>query len=238
MKKQLSLILAIALALAFMTMPASAGSNKIAPGQDVFVGEQGLDVSAAVGTTGAAQIAFWNAGDSLTDEPADILSVTDSRSLYISPTTFAGRTGNWYRWNGFSAEGIAFSVKDPSVNIKIWDANANSDITGKSIPVGSYANFRVETNMMQIANRPGYTAADGAFAIKVRTQDGGVYTSLVGSNGAEHALTGLTVDQQVWYWIGKGTDNTQFPTNDGWDTGAVDRVGNRLYKTGVYNVWV
>jgi PGF-CTERM protein len=149
-----------------------------------------------------------------------------------------GKTGNWYRWNGAMAEGVAFSVKEPSLKLKIWDATTNSDITGKAVPVGSFVNFRVETNMMQIPYRPGYTAADGAFTIKVKTQDGGVYTNLVGSNGAELALTKLTVDQQVWYWVGKGNDHTQYPSNDGWDTGAVDRYGNRVYKAGTYTAWV
>ena len=94
MKKHISLILAIALALGFFVMPASAGANKISQGQDVFLGEQGLDVSAAVGTTGSAHIAYWNAGDSLVDEPADILSIADTRSFYVSPNHFIGKTGN------------------------------------------------------------------------------------------------------------------------------------------------
>ena len=238
MKKHINLILVIAFALAFFAMPASAGVNKISQGQDVFLGEQGLDISAAVGTTGSGQIAYWNAGDSLADEPADILSVTDTSSFYASPNLFVGKTGNWYRWNGYAAEGVAFSVKDPSLELKIWDGTSGNDITDKSVPIGSFANFRVETNMMQIANRPGYIATDGPFTIKVKTPDGGVYTSLIGSNGAEQALTGLSVDQQVWYWVGRGTDHTQYPSNDGWDTGAVDRYGNRVYKAGTYTAWV
>ena len=231
-------VLIVLIAMACIIMPASAAANKISQGQDVFIGEQGLDISAAAGTTSSAQIAYWSAGDSLADEPAEILSVTDSQNFYISPNLFVGKTGNWYRWNGFAAEGVAFSVKEPSLNLKIWDGSTGNDITGKSVPVGSFANFRVETNMMQIASRPGYTAADGAFNIKVETQDGGVYTNLVGSNGAEQALTGLTVDQQVWYWVGQGNDHTQYPSNDGWDTGAVDRYGNRVYKAGTYTAWV
>ena len=219
-------------------MPASAGANKIGQGQDVFLGEQGLDVSAAVGTTGSAQIAYWNAGDSLVDEPADILSIADTSSFYVSPNHFIGKTGNWYRWNGSVAEGVAFSVKDPSLDLKIWDGTSGNDITGKAVPIGSFANFRIETNMMQLASRPGYTAADGPFNIKVKTQDGGVYTNLLGSNGAELALSGLTVDQQVWYWVGKGNDHTQYPSNDGWDTGAVDRYGTRVYRAGTYTAWV
>ena len=238
MKKHISLILVVALALASFVMLSSAETNNIAQGQDVFLGEQGLNISAAVGTTEAAQIAFWNAGDSLTDEPADILSVTDTARFYVSPNLFAGKTGNWYRWNGYAADGIALSVKDPSLDLKIWDGTSGHDITDKSVPVGSFANFRIESNMMQIANRPGYVATDGPFTIKVRTPDGGVYTSLVGSNGTEQALTDLTVDKQVWYWVGKETDHSQYPSNDGWDTGAVDRYGNRVYKTGTYTAWM
>ena len=234
MKKAVIMITLIACLL--FAMPVSAAVNKVSQGQDVFIGEQGLDVSAAVGTSGA--IAYWSPGNSIADEPTDILSVVDPKSYYISPSSFVGKTGNWYRWNGAMAEGVAFSVKEPSLNLKIWDGSTGNDITGKSAPVGSFANFRIETNMMQIASRPGYTDSDGPFNIKVRTQDGGVFTNLVGSNGAEIALTGLTVDQQVWFWVGKGNDNTQYPANDGWDTGAVDRNGNRLYRAGTYTAWV
>jgi hypothetical protein len=236
MKKAVIMITLIACLL--FAMPVSAAVNKVSQGQDVFIGELGLDVSAAVGTSNAAQIAYWTPGNSIVDEPTEILSIVDPSSFYIAPSSFVGKTGNWYRWNGAMAEGVAFSVKEPSLNLKIWDGSTGNDITGKAAPVGSFANFRVETNMMQIASRPGYTAADGPFNIKVRTQDGGVYTSLVGSNGAEIALTGLTIDQQVWYWVGKGTDNTQYPSNDGWDTGAVDRYGNRVYRAGTYTAWV
>ena len=82
-------VLITLIACLIFAMPASAAVNKISQGQDVFIGEQGLDISAAVGTTGAAQIAFWNAGDSLIDEPATVLSVTDARSFYVSPSSFA-----------------------------------------------------------------------------------------------------------------------------------------------------
>ena len=238
MKKHIYLILAVALALAPFVALSSAEINKIAQGQDVFLGEQDLDISAAVGTTESAQVAFWNAGDSLSDEPADILSVSDTTRFYVSPNLFIGKMGNWYRWDGYAAAGIAFSVKDPSLDLKIWDDTSGSDITDKSVPVGSFANFRIETNMMQIANRPGYTETDGPFTIKVKTPDGGVYTSLVGINGTEQTLTSLTIDKQVWYWVGKDTDHSQYPPNDGWDTGAVDRYGNRVYKTGTYTAWM
>jgi hypothetical protein len=221
-----------------VAMPASAGVNKISQGQDVFIGEQDLDVSAAAGTSGAAQIAYWSPGNSIIDEPTDILYIVDPASYYISPSSFVGKTGNWYRWNGAMAEGVAFSVKEPSLNLKIWDSSTGNDISGKLAPVGSFVNFRIETNMMQLASRPGYTAADGPFNIKVRTQDGGIYTSLVGRNGAEIALTGLTIDQQVWYWVGRGNDHTQYSSNDGWDTGAVNRYGNRVYKAGAYVAWI
>ena len=99
-------VLITLIACLLFAMPASAAVNKISQGQDVFIGEQGLDISAAVGTTGAAQIAFWNAGDSLADEPATVITVTDARSFYVSPSSFVGKTGNWHRWNGFAAEAL------------------------------------------------------------------------------------------------------------------------------------
>ena len=224
-------------AFALVALPASATINKINQGNDIFLGEKNLDVSAATG--GAPQIAYWNPGDDpSTASPASTQQVTDAKAFYVSPDLFVGKTGNWYRWNGTVNGGIAFNIKEPSLTLTIWDCSAGEDITGKAIPVGNYANFVVETNMQSIATRSGYTPAEGPFKIKVKSADGGVYQSLVGNNNVDHSLAAQTVDKQLWYWVGEGADHSKYPKNDGWFTEAIDKYGNRMYKAGVYTAWV
>ncbi|HWQ63536.1 MAG TPA: MEMAR_RS02690 family S-layer glycoprotein [Methanospirillum sp.] len=235
MNAQIKLILVMMLACALLALPASAALNKISQGGDVFIGEKGLDISPAIGSS--KQIAWWQPGsNSETEQPADIESVSDKSNYYMAPDTFLGKTGIWYRWDGKAKGGPAFNVKDPSINVKIWDTTAGEDITGKSVPVGNYVNFAIETNMQSITTRAGYQASDGPFKLKVKTSDGATYTELVGNNGKALALKGLTVNQQLWYWIGEGNDHTKYAKNDGWDTAAEDASNNRLYKPGVYSV--
>ncbi|MCC7469118.1 MAG: DUF3821 domain-containing protein, partial [Burkholderiaceae bacterium] len=60
MTKRFSLALIALVALAMLILPASAAVNQIAQGGDVFIGEEGLDVTAAVGNF--TQIAWFASG--------------------------------------------------------------------------------------------------------------------------------------------------------------------------------
>jgi len=237
MNARIAVVLMALVVCAFIALPASAALNKVSQGGDVFLGEKNLDVSAAAGD--AKQIAWWQPGtNSDTEQPADIESLTDPTTFYVSPDIFVGKTGIWYQWNGTTKGATAFNVKEPSLSLRVWDSTAGEDISGKAIPVGNYANFIVETNMQSISTRAGYAAADGPFTIKVKTADGGVYQELVGNNGKAWSLATQTVDKQLWYWVGEGNDHSKYAKNDGWNTAAEDKYNNRLYKAGVYTVWV
>ena len=236
MNARIAVVMMVLVALAIVSLPASAAINKIASGGEIFIGEKGLDVSAATGS--ANQIAWWQPGTNTeTEQPADIQQVTNAQTFYVSPDIFVGKTGNWYQWNGSVKGTLAFSIKEPSLNLKIWDGSTNKDATGKAIPVGNYGNFVVETNMQSIITRPGYTPADAPFVIKVKSADGGVYTSLVGNNGKAWPLVLLGVNQQLWYWVGSNDQHTAPAANDGWNTAADDKYGNRMYKAGTYTSW-
>ncbi|HWQ67412.1 MAG TPA: MEMAR_RS02690 family S-layer glycoprotein [Methanospirillum sp.] len=236
MNARIVVVMMVLVACAFVALPAAAALDKISQGGDIFLGEKNLDVSAATGN--AKQIAWWQPGtNSGTEQPADIQQVSDAKAFYVSPDIFVGKTGVWYQWNGTVKGAVAFNVKEPSLSLSLWDATAGQDITGKALPVGNYANFIIETNMQSISSRAGYQAADGPFKIKVKTADGGVYQQLVGNNGKEIALNSLTVDKQLWYWVGEGSNHATYPKNDGWNTAAEDKGNNRLYKAGVYTVW-
>ena len=78
--------------------------------------------------------------------------------MTVAPSDFVGYTGNWYLLersatgarSGCDATGdcsMVFTVADPSLDIKIWDYNQNTDVTGKSVPQGEMLGFRIDTNM-------------------------------------------------------------------------------------------
>ena len=54
---------------------------------------------------------------------------------------------------------MVFNVQDPSLDLKIWDYNQNTDVTGKSVPQGEKLGFRIDTNM--------YPAVDGRYRSNV-----------------------------------------------------------------------
>jgi hypothetical protein len=80
MTKRFGLVLIALVALAVLILPASAVNNVIAQGGDVFIGEQGLDVSACVGT--ATNLAWFASGTNpSTDTPNSIVPVGDAIHL-------------------------------------------------------------------------------------------------------------------------------------------------------------
>lgn len=211
----------------------------VSQGNEVFIGEEGLDITAAVGN--AAQLAWFASGTSpATDAPGSILDVTTPRNFFIAPDTFAGKTGTWYRWIGGN-QGIAFEVVDPVVIIRIWDQNTKKDVTGKSVPPKSVLNFLIETNINTIIQqRCGDKPVPGFVTIRVRAEKGRTraalptlattFTTLQMPDGSQKALTGLAVDSETWFWVAKG-DQTR-----GWATGALDSSGSRMYPAGTYLV--
>jgi hypothetical protein len=209
MTKRFSLALIALVALVMLILPASAAVNQIGAGGDVFIGEENLDVTAAVT---AANIAWFASGTNPnTDTPNYIVAVGNPASFYVAPADFVGRTGNWYNWNGANV-GVAINVVDPNIDIKVWDQNANKDVTGKQVPAGNVENFRVETNTYSVVNRPNY-AGEGFVNIKVKTSDGATYTALQNPSGGTNALTGQAVDSSLWYWVEPAGNTTV-----GWDT--------------------
>lgn len=226
MTKRFSLALIAVVALAMLILPASAGLTQINRGGDVFIGEEGLDVSAAVGTF--SQVAWFAPGTNpSTDTPNAVIAVGKPTSFYVAPADFVGKTGNWYRWDGGATRNqVAFNVVDPNIAIKIWDQNAKKDVTGKSVPSGNFLNFRVETNVYSALNRTGFDPDKDGVNIRVKTADGATYTALFQAEGVDLTLTNRKVDESLWYWA-----KPQDTDGIGWNTGL------SAYKSGVYTVY-
>ncbi|HNQ28489.1 MAG TPA: MEMAR_RS02690 family S-layer glycoprotein [Methanolinea sp.] len=227
MIKRFSLALIALVALAVLMLPASAATIVSVPaGGDVFIGEEGLDISAGLGA--ATQIAYWASGTSTGDQPTNIVTVGTPTSYYVSPQIFVGKVGTWYQWTGVRGAAV-FNVVDPALTVKVWDNTAGKDVTGKSVPPGNYLNFRVETNAYSVTARAD-AAGKGFVNIRVKTADGATYTALFQTTTTSRPLTGLAPNSDLWYWAPQ-------VTNQGWNTDVLDANGARMYKAGTYTVY-
>jgi PGF-CTERM protein len=224
MTKRFSFALMICVALAVIAVPALAATalQTIPLGGDVFIGEQGLVVPVQSGTT-----LYYYTGSQTPGSTANSgqVTVADANNFYVAPADFVGKAGNWY-----TGTTVAIVAKDPSLDIKVWDQQAQKDVTGKSVPGGDYLNFRVESNLNSVPSQRNTTA--GFATIKVKTSDGTVYTALWETVTLSRALTGQSINAMPFFWTLPTTGTV------GWNTGLLDLEGNRVYKAGVYTLWV
>ena len=212
-----------------LTIPVSATLNVISQGDDVFIGEAGLNISAAIGNY--SQIAWFALGsDPTIDVPDAVFNISDPTDFYVAPIDFVDKTGTWYRWDGGAIrDQVAFSVVDPSISIMIWDQNTNKDVSGKTVAYGNFENFRLQTNLYSVVMRPGYSG-EGFIDILVTGPDGTNYTALLQSTTESLPLTYQSVDTSPWYWVLVG-DSTQ-----GWNTGVTNGSGGQVYQPGEYTI--
>ena len=205
----------------------SAGVNVVShPGDTVFIGEQGLDITAAVGN--ATTLSYYTGSQTIgTSAPQKTVAVTNPANFYVSPADFSGNTGNWYLGN---TNVVGLVVSEPSITISAKDAsNLNTDVTGKSVTSGTIVTFRVESNTYILASQRGLTT--GFATIKVRSPDGTTYTALQDQQNPSVAipLGNFLINGNPTYWTA---------ANTGWNTGAKDGSGNKYYKSGTYAFWV
>jgi len=211
-------VLLLVFASFLLVGPVTAAINTIPAGATVFIGEDGLDITGALG--GDFRIGWWASGASITASSPDYsITVSNPSEFFISPTEFVSHPGVWYRLDSQGkANGAAFTVVDPRLVLKVEDTTVDVDVTDKWVPTGDSIRFRIETNLISISQRPGVTSTP--ITIKVQSPDGAVYTSLVNSAG----MTTSTVDIPV--------TSTPYFTGSVWDTGRLD-----IYPTGNYTIW-
>jgi Domain of unknown function (DUF3821) len=211
-------IVLLVFASLFLIGPVTAAINTITTGAIVFIGEDGLDISSAMG--GDSRIGWWASGASIASSSPDYtMSISNPGNFYVSPSEFGSRTGPWYRLNSSgSMSGAAFTVVDPRLSLRIEDTTVGVDVTDKWVPTGDSLRFKIETNLISISQRPGVSSTP--ITIKVQSPDGAVYTSLVNSAGVSTSTVDIPVTSSPYY------------TDSIWDTGNV-----AIYPTGTYTVW-
>jgi len=209
------------LAFALLLFPAGAMAaiNTIGQGNTVFLGEQGLDITTAMG--GFDRIGWWaSAADIGNTAPSATISVASPTAFFISPSDFSGKLGPWYRLDASGkASGTAFTVADPNLDIRVYDATVNVDASSNGwITTGDSVEFHITTNLYQMGQRSGVAGAP--ITIKVQGPEGSIYTALVNEAGASTNIVDIPV----------GT--TPYNTGPIWDTGRPD-----IYSYGTYRIW-
>ncbi len=208
----------VIICLCLLAIPVMAGAyTTIQQGGTVYIGEQSLDVTAALG--GDSEIGWWASGAAIaTSSPDYQMPVSTPSNFYVSPSPFGQYIGTWYRLNAQGKpDGTAFIVADPSLAIRVVDTTINLDVTNKWIPRGDQAAFRIDTNLNQIFSR-GSSSTEG-ITIYVQPPTGGTYSALIDSSGTLHSLDNLVITVP------------SYQTPWSWDT------GNSQYAAGTYVIW-
>lgn len=199
--------------------PVFAAINTIRPGETVFIGEQGLDVTLAM--DGDTQIGWWASGASIGDSSptSGFVSVSSPTSFSLSPNIFGSQKGVWYHLDpSGQANGTAFNVADPQLAIFIDDTTVNVDVTDKWVPTDDELRFRIDSNLYPIAGRSGQSSTP--VTIKVQSPDGAVFSALISNSGATTSIVDYPVKTTPQY------------------TGSIWGTANRgTYPPGTYTIW-
>jgi trimeric autotransporter adhesin len=230
MTKRLSIALMMCVALTLLVAPALAGAlQNVSVGQDVFIGEQGLNL---IGISSGQVLAYYTGSQTVgSSAPAATVTVGNAGNFYVSPSDFVGRTGNWYLGTGSQTVGLV--VNDPSQTVSIYDQQSGKDVTGKSVPGGDYLIFRMETNLNVIPTERG-SGTTGFMTIKVKSSDGTVYTGLQQSETITQTLLNQYPNSMPYYW---NSIPLSLGSKQGWATGILGTQGERIYKAGGYTFW-
>lgn len=197
-----------------LAMPASAGISDIPSGGTVFIGEQGLDVT-ATGLSAGDEIGWWGQSGTPGSTPAqEKVTVSDPSDFYVSPSSFAGHTGPWFTTSG---KKLVFYARDPTLTLRIIDESRDFDASGQWVPRGDQVGFRIETNMIDMAKRPGVAGAP--VTITIQTPDGAESSMVYDAAGNVKSMVDLPVA------------TSPYSTNFAWNT------GNSVYKSGTYTIW-
>jgi trimeric autotransporter adhesin len=214
--KILFLLVIIALTCA---APAAADLKTIDQGNVVFIGEEGLDITLALGP--ATQIGWWaSAADISNSAPSKTIDLSTRKTNFmVSPSDFTGYTSGWYRLDSSGkSTGSAFTVADPQLAMTVEDTTTSVDFDRLHwIPTGDDIRFRIDTNLVQMISQRG---ASPLISIKVRSPDGAMYSSIYDAGGNPTPLAEIPVTTSPYY------------TNSIWNMGSADR-----YPPGTYTLW-
>jgi len=216
--KGTSILVVLVCVILFCAVTVNAAINTISQGNTVFIGEEGLDISAAMGPD--TQIGWWApAADISTTSPSKSIDLRGRiTGFMVTPSEFSGYTGNWYRINnGGSMNGTAFLVADPQLEIKAEDTTVDVNPQLNWIPTGDDIQFRIDNNLAQMFFQRG---SPPLITIYVQSPDGAEYSALYNAGGIPTTIVDIPV------------------TSSPFVTGPIWNMGNpSQYSPGIYTYW-
>jgi len=189
-------------------IPVAADQATIPLSGTVFIGEQGLDIT-ATGALSGARLVWYGTEGSISNAPSAVITVADPTDFYVSPALFTDKTGPWFIETGNT---LAFFVQEPQIAIRVFDLSAGFEITKDTVwvPRGDAIGFQIDSSVAELAIRPGSSGAP----VTIRIQGpSGVMYSTVDSYKLEDIII----------------SSSPFSTGPVWSTGN--------FESGNYTVW-
>ena len=180
------LVLFAIIAGCFGSTSVLADVSVIPEGGTVFVGEEGIDVS-AYGMSDGTQIAWWAPGSKRDGEPTRTEIISNVHSYYIIPAVFDDAIGRWYT---YPEKQPVFTVSQPHLELQVWDTVSDFDATNRWLPRGHTAAFRIISNLESMAAR----GSGAPVTIKIENPSG---VELTAVNG--FSLTNIPITQQIYF---------------------------------------
>ena len=247
-----------------VTTPDSSDFRRIFQGATIFIGEEGLNVTAALnqahgdGATpyqvpAETKIGWWASAATITySTPTKTIDLaTRHSSLFVDPWDFVGYTGNWYLVDpdtgmadltvGGSPR-LVFAVQDPSLQTGVWDLDQNWDVTGMSVPHGERLTFQINTNMYAATINSVERGTVYRPDVSVTTP-GFITLKVKNENGAtynflyQNNTTSYNLTNQ---FVDKQPDYWSAGVRNTiayWGTDLLDTDGNYFYPSGTYSAW-
>jgi len=224
-----------------LVAPATASLAKIAAGSPVFIGENDVDISAAL--NGCHTIAWWQNGTPMSASPAKNVTIYEinsvSEKIYhfnISPELFNGFSGTWY-CEDKQPNFPVFDLRDPQIAIKVWDLDHDQDVTEKTIPRATNITYRIDTNLypaLNYLNRPNSNPSDGFFTVKLTDPlTRNIPNIFTGSYGGANTLI-LPFDNNPYV----SSSPYLWKNGNTWDHAARNIQGDVIYPIGTYTFTV
>ena len=235
--------------------PANNDLKRISRGGTIFIGEEGLDISEPFASANAlavpaltppgTRLGWWaNGADVKLTSPSKTIDLAGQETRFmVAHWDFIGYYNNWYLVDpstggaAFDSGGLpipVFNVQEPSLDIRIWDIDTNTDVSGKSVPQGERLTFRIDTNIYQATDnkyRPYISGSTpGPITLIVKNEGNARYNYLYQNNTLAHSLLNQRVEIPPYFW-GGGVPTTYY-----WATDLRDRYHGYFYQAGTYTV--
>ncbi len=248
LRHKVLLLLVLGIALLTVAMPVSAQLNVVPINGTVLLGEEGLDVTAPVGS--APYLGWWGPTSSLNNPPDRVIDLSGyiltNFNIDDDPTSqFVGTEGKGFWWQmntpgDTNPTQPAFQVVLPQTVLKIRNLDYGTDVTDSTVLIGDVLDFELSQSTLHYIFLRDPSATDFNCKIVVKSPHGVTYSKLwvpTPPTSTQRDLTYLEVNSTPWYW--SSGDGTASFYNWGWKTDAVDPVTDfSVYDPGEYQVMV